>query len=69
MWGAIMALLNAATDKVKFCKQYGIEIEEKDWPVHHLPETIIADRGELEGGNIENLINTLNIKVQKYSTL
>lgn len=62
--GAIMALLNAATDKVKFCKQYGIEIEEKDWPVHHLPETIIADRGELEGGNIENLINTLNIKVQ-----
>lgn len=62
--GAMMALLNATTDKVKFCKQYGIEIEEKDWPVHHLPESITADRGELEGGNIENLINTLNVKVQ-----
>lgn len=62
--GAMMALLNAAMNKVEFCKQYGIEIEEKDWPIHHLPETIIADRGELEGGNIENLINTLNIKVQ-----
>lgn len=62
--GAMMALLNATTDKVEFCKQYGIEIEEKDWPVHHLPETIIADRGELEGGNIDNLINTLNVKVQ-----
>ena len=62
--GAMMALLNATTDKVEFCKQYGIEIEEKDWPVHHLPETIIADRGELEGGNIDNLINTLNVKIQ-----
>ncbi len=62
--GAMMALLNTTTNKVEFCKQYGIEIEEKDWPVHHLPETIIADRGELEGGNIDNLINTLNVKVQ-----
>ena len=62
--GAMMALLNATMNKVEFCKQYGIEIEEKDWPVHHLPETIIADRGELEGGNIDNLINTLNVKVQ-----
>ena len=62
--GAMMALLNATTDKVEFCKQYGIEIEEKDWPVHHLPESITADRGELEGGNIENLINTLNVKVK-----
>lgn len=62
--GAMMALANATTNKVKFCKQFGIEIEEKDWPVHHLAETIIADRGELEGGNIDNLINTLNVKVQ-----
>mgnify|MGYP000994313753 FL=1 len=62
--GAMMALLNATMNKVEYCKQYGIEIEEKDWPVHYLPETIIADRGELEGGNIENLINMLNIKVQ-----
>ena len=62
--GAMMALANATTNKVEFCKQYGIEIEEKDWPVHHLPEAIIADRGELEGGNIDNLINTLNVKVQ-----
>ncbi|WP_132983062.1 Mu transposase C-terminal domain-containing protein [Tissierella praeacuta] len=62
--GAMMALLNATTNKVEFCKQYGIEIEEKDWPVHHLPETIIADRGELEGENIDNLINILNVKVQ-----
>lgn len=62
--GAMMALFSTTVNKVEFCRQYGIEIEEKDWPVHHLPETIIADRGELEGGNIDNLINTLNVNVQ-----
>ncbi|SHH83257.1 Mu transposase, C-terminal [Caloranaerobacter azorensis DSM 13643] len=62
--GAMMALMNTAMDKVKFCKQYGIEIKDEDWPVHHLPETLIADRGELEGVNINNLINMLNVKVK-----
>lgn len=60
--GAMMALLNATANKVEFCKQYGIHIKEEDWPVHHLPNKIIADRGELEGTNINNLINTLNIE-------
>lgn len=62
--GAMMALLNTATDKVAFCTQYGIEITEEDWPVHHLPEAVVADRGELISGNIDNLINTLNVKVR-----
>ncbi|NLI58796.1 MAG: DDE-type integrase/transposase/recombinase [Clostridium sp.] len=62
--GAMMALANAASDKVAFCKEYGIDIEEKDWPVHHLPEAILADRGELEGKNVENLINSLHVKIQ-----
>ncbi len=62
--GAAMALLNAVSDKVEFCRQYGIEIREEDWPVHHLPEVIVADRGELAGGNIEALVNILNVKVQ-----
>lgn len=61
--GAMMALLNATMDKVEFCKQYGIEITEDEWPVHHLPDAIVADRGELEGSNIENLVNMLNVKV------
>lgn len=62
--GAIMALFNAATDKVEYCQEYGIEITEEEWPTNYLPETIVADRGELEGGNIENLVTMLNIKVQ-----
>lgn len=62
--GAMMALANCASKKVAFCKEYGIDIEESEWPVHYLPEYIIADRGELEGWNIENLINSLHVKVQ-----
>lgn len=58
------ALANCASSKVEFCKEYGIEIQENEWPVHYIPEYIVADRGELEGWNIENIINSLHIKVQ-----
>ncbi len=62
--GAMMALDNVVEDKVEFCKAYGIEITEDDWPQSYLPETIIADRGEFEGYNVENLINNLNVKIE-----
>ncbi|MCM3491001.1 Mu transposase C-terminal domain-containing protein [Alkalihalophilus marmarensis] len=62
--GAMMALDNMVADKVEFCKQYGIEITEEQWPTKHLPEIIIADRGEFEGYSVENLINNLNIKIE-----
>jgi hypothetical protein len=61
--GAMQALENAALDKVAFCQEYGIEIAEEDWPCHHLPEVILADRGELEGYNANNLVKALNISV------
>jgi hypothetical protein len=62
--GAMMALANAASNKVDFYKEYGIEIDEQDFPVAFLPESIIADRGELEGYNIEQLVNAFHIKIQ-----
>jgi len=61
--GAMQALENAAIDKVTFCKEYGVEITEEDWPCHHLPEVILADRGELEGYNADNLVKALNVIV------
>jgi hypothetical protein len=61
--GAMQALENTASDKVSFCREYGIEISDKDWPSHHLPEMILADRGELEGYNADNLVNSLNVRV------
>lgn len=48
--GASIALINAASDKVSFCRKYGIEIGNDEWNYcSTLPEAIIADRGELEG--------------------
>jgi len=44
---AMMVLVNVATPKVSFCKQYGIDIEEWEWPCHFMPARILADRGEL----------------------
>jgi hypothetical protein len=62
--GAMMALDNMICDKVEFCKKYGINIEEEQWPCQHLPDIIIADRGEFEGYSVENLINNMGIIIE-----
>lgn len=61
--GAMVALANASENKVDFCARYGIEITEDDFPVHHLPESIVADQGEMASRFTEPLIELLNIKV------
>lgn len=61
--GAMLALENAISDKVAFCQQYGVTISTEDWPCQHLPEMLLADRGEMEGYNADNLVNELNIAV------
>jgi len=61
--GAMMALANAAADKVAFCQSYGINISQYQWPCHYIPDTILADRGEMESKSVETLINALNIRV------
>ncbi len=62
--GAMMALANAATDKVKFCQEYGIEISEDEWPCKHVPDVILGGRGELAGMNVETLIPNLNVRIE-----
>lgn len=61
--GAMLALENATDNKVTFCAEYGITISEADWPSHYLPRKILADRGELETGQADNLVNGLNVQV------
>lgn len=61
--GAMMALCNAASDKVSYCREYGIDIVEDQWPCRHLPDTILADRGEMESNSVDTLINALNVRV------
>jgi hypothetical protein len=61
--GAMLALENMALDKVAFCKEYGFDITEDDWPCHHLPKEIRGDRGELLSKHADNLANALHIRV------
>ncbi len=61
--GAMLALDNVAEDKVAFCAGYGIEISDEMWPCHHLPEALLADRGEFEGYDADNLVGALGISV------
>jgi putative transposase len=61
--GAMLALENVMSDKVAFCAEYGITIRAEDWPCQHLPESLLADRGELEGARADQLVNALGIRV------
>lgn len=58
----MVALENAATNKVEFCRHYGIEIDESDWPCKNLPKYLVGDRGELKSKLSENLVN-INVDV------
>jgi len=62
--GAMMALANAASDKVKYCAEYGVEITEDEWPCRHMPDAILADRGEMISKSVETLVNSLNVRVE-----
>jgi hypothetical protein len=62
--GAMMAIANAASDKVKYCAEYGVEITDGEWPCRHVPNAILGDRGEMESKSVETLINALNVRVE-----
>jgi hypothetical protein len=62
--GAMMAIANAASDKVKYCAEYGVAIADGEWPCRHMPNAILGDRGEMESKAAETLINALNVRVE-----
>lgn len=61
--GAMTALHNAMSSKVDFCKQYEINIKEDEWNCKYIPFSILADRGELEGFQADNVVNNLGIQL------
>ena len=57
-------LMNTIKDKVGWCKQYGIEINPEDWPIHFLPSIIITDRGREFLGNTFEQLTELGVKIE-----
>lgn len=62
--GAMMAIANAASDKVVYCREYGISIAKEEWPCCHIPAVILGDRGEMESKNADNLVSMLGIRIE-----
>ena len=48
-------LINSFTSKKEYCAEFGIEIEEADWPCCHIPQRLLCDRGEFICQDAENL--------------
>ncbi len=61
---AMQALAMAMTNKVAYCKRYGIDIDNADWPVIGLCDAVLADRGELLGHQIESLERTFSVRIE-----
>lgn len=62
VWKA--ALLNTVTPKVEYCRQFGIEIKEEEWPCHMLPNSITTDNGEFAVKSIDDIVSKLGITVE-----
>jgi len=58
-----LVIINAASDKVDFCKKLGITILPEDWPTKHLPVKILSDQGLLFGPIANSVVNNLRIQV------
>lgn len=60
---ACLALENSIRNKVEFCNEFGITISEEEWPCQGIPETLVADRGELKGGIADPISSALGIRL------
>jgi hypothetical protein len=62
--GMAGAITNMAMDKTVYCKEYGIETAESEWPCRHVPSVLRGDRGELISKSADNLANMLGIRIE-----
>lgn len=46
---ARQALANSFLTKSDYCKSFGIDIENSEWPCAHLPKELVCDNGEMIG--------------------
>lgn len=60
---AAISLQNMVEDKVEYCNRYGITIEEHDWPSHHLPRAMLADRGDMISKRAQGIIKELGVTI------
>lgn len=62
--GGMMAIYNTTRNKVDLCNEYDISIGPNIWTCNHLPENLIADRGEFESNKTTNLKANLGVNIK-----
>lgn len=56
-------MMNIITDKVNWCKQFGISLNDKDWSCNQLPAVLVTDMGsEYKSENFEQIAE-LGVKI------
>ena len=58
------ALFNTGSLKTDYCKRFGIEIKEEQWPCHCLPNSITTDNGEFAVKAVDEIVKSLGITVE-----
>lgn len=65
---ACLALENAGSDKVEFCRSLGILINYEDWPCNGLCQMLRGDKAELFSHKADSITNNLKINVELTPT-
>ncbi|RAZ64081.1 hypothetical protein DK853_44495, partial [Klebsiella oxytoca] len=56
-------MMNVIADKVNWCKQFGISLNNKDWSCNQLPAVLVTDMGsEYKSENFEQIAE-LGVKI------
>ena len=50
-------------NKVEYCRRFGIDITEDDWPASGIPACVVADNGELAGSQIDVFARANQVKI------
>lgn len=66
--GAFDALYNAVMPKKAYCAEFGVDIEEEEWPAKGLPQNIVFDNAELLSKKADILTSAFGIALHNAAS-
>jgi putative transposase len=56
---ARQALSNSFLPKSRYCKEFGVDIDDSEWPCSHIPKELVCDNGEMIGVQPKKALNPM----------
>ncbi|MDP5148132.1 transposase [Shewanella sp. ULN5] len=56
---ARQALANSFLPKSRYCKEFGVDIDDSEWPCSHIPKELVCDNGEMIGLQPKKALNPM----------